>query len=229
VAKRLYQPLLPNLASAIRIVSDLPAFLAQNLERENEGVERLCVDRYLQILNALENRALYDGSLLDIGCSSGFFSYLFAITACRQVTAVDDSRAAPSGYSDDAFLRPLRAARQEYGLRHIEIVDAPIERFLAAAGRTWDIVLCLSVLHHFYTGYGDHPERGRMTARERRSLFRSIGRATGTVLYLEIDHGRVPADFLDEFSEASGLRHSQVIGSSSSAVGETRNLMELWK
>lgn len=230
MSERLYQPKLPSLASAIRIVSDLPAFLAQDLEREGAGVERLSVDRYLSILDALEHRALYDCSLLDVGCSSGFFSYLFAVTACRQVTAVDDSRGAPSGYAGDAFLRPLRAAREEYGLRHIEIVEAPIEQFLAAKPmRSWDVVLCLSVLHHFYTGYGDHPERGRMTARERRSLFKLIGKATGMVLYLEIDHARVPADFLSEFSEASGLSHSQVIGSSSSAVGETRNLMELWK
>ncbi|MGB6943707.1 MAG: class I SAM-dependent methyltransferase [Bryobacteraceae bacterium] len=227
--ERLYQPKLPDLASAIGIVSDLPAFLAQSLEHESEGVERLSVDRYLQILDAIESRALFDSSLLDIGCSSGFFSYLFAITTCRQVTAVDDSRAALSGYSDDAFLRPLRAARQEYGLDHIEIVDTPIERFLASAERIWDIVLCLSVLHHFYTGYGEHPDRGRMTPTERLSLFQSIGRTTGTVLYLEVDHGRVPADFLDEFSQASGLHHSRVIGSSSSAVGETRSLMELWR
>ena len=230
-AQRLYQPKLPSLASAIRIVSDLPAFLAQDLEREGAGVERLSVDRYLSILDALEHRALYDCSLLDIGCSSGFFSN----AVCRNRLPAGDGRRRFARRAlricHDAFLRPLRAAREEYGLRHIEIVEAPIERFLAAKPvRSWDIVLCLSVLHHFYTGYGDHPERGQMTPRERRSLFKLIGKATGMVLYPEIDHARVPADFLSEFSERPGLRHSQVIGSSlSSAVGETRNLMELWK
>jgi SAM-dependent methyltransferase len=227
---RIYQPPLPSLVSAIRIVSDLPDFLAQHLEQETSGAERSCMDRYLRILDALESRALFDCSLLDIGCSSGFFSYLFAITFCRQVTAVDDSRASAFGYGGNAFLGPLRAAREEYGLHHIEIVDAPIERFLKEhAGRRWDVVLCLSVLHHFYTGYGDDPSRGRMNPLQLGSLFHAIGNATGTVLYLEVDHGRVPADFLEEFSEASGLHHNRVIGSSSSPVGETRNLMEFWK
>ncbi len=227
---RLYQPPLPDLASAIRAVADLPGFLAKDFENEFQGIERLCIDRYLRILNAIESRGLYDCSLLDIGCSSGYFSYLFALSACRQVTAVDDSRASSFGYANDAFLRPLRDARDESGLRHIEIVDAPIERFLnEQRGRRWDVVLCLSVLHHFYTGYGDDPTKGQMTVRQRHSLFRAMGSSTGTVLYLEVDHGRVPGDFLTEFSEASGLAHCRVIGSSSSAVGETRNLMELWR
>lgn len=228
--ERLYQPPLPNLAAAIGVVADLPAFLAQPFEQQIGEVERACIDRYLLILNALETRELFDGSLLDIGCSTGFFSYLFAITACRQVTAVEDSRAAASGYGEDAFLRPLRAAKEKYRLRHIEIVDAPIEAFLAAEPeRTWDIVLCLSVLHHFYTGYGDHPERGQLRPKERQRLFQAIGHATGTVLYLEVDHGRVPPDFLAEFMAAAGFRSSRLIGSSSSAVGETREIVELWK
>ena len=228
--ERLYQPPLPDLASAIRAVADLPGFLARDFENEFPGIERLCVDRYLRILNAMESRGLYDCSLLDIGCSSGYFSYLFAVSACRQLAAVDDSRASSFGYANDAFLGPLRKACDESGLQHVEIVDAPIERFLdKQKGRRWDVVLCLSVLHHFYTGYGDDPTKGRMTAEELRSLFRCIGSATGTVLYLEVDHGRVPGDFLAKFCEASGLAHCRVIGSSCSAVGETRNLMELWR
>jgi SAM-dependent methyltransferase len=228
--ERLYQPRLPDLASVVNLVSDLPRFLGQDLTDETVGAERACFDRYLCILDALERRSLFDCSLLDIGCSNGFFAYLFAVSLCRQVTAVEDERGALAGYSENAFLGPLYKAKQEYALRHLEIADAPIERFLASCPeRQWDVVLCLSVLHHFYTGYGDHPDRGRLTDAERRALFRAIGRATGSVLYLEVDHGRVPGDFFAEFSELGGFKGRATIGSSASAVGETRTLFEVWK
>jgi SAM-dependent methyltransferase len=228
--ERLYQPHLPDLAFVINSIADMPRFLSEPLPDDTAGAERACLDRYLCILDALERRSLFDCSLLDIGCSNGFFAYLFAVSLCRQVTAIEDARGALAGYSEDAFLGPLCKAKRQYALEHIEIADAPIERFLAACpDRQWDVVLCLSVLHHFYTGYGDHPDRGRLTDEERRAVFRAIGRATGSVLYLEVDHGRVPADFFDEFSDLGGFKGRTAIGSSASAVGETRTLFEVWK
>ena len=228
--ERLYQPRLPDLASVIDSVADMPRFLSEPLWNGTLGAERACVDRYLSILDALERRSLFDCSLLDIGCANGFFAYLFAVSLCRQVTAVDDARGALAGYGKNAFLGPLKRVKREYALKHLEIAGAPIEQFLGAhPDRRWDVVLCLSVLHHFYTGYGDHPDRGRLTDEARRKLFQAIGRATGSVLYLEIDHGRTPDDFFAEFSDLGEFRGHSVIGSSSSAVGETRILFEVWK
>lgn len=228
--ERLYQPPLPDLASAISLVADLPEFLSRSLAESICGAERACFDRYLRILNALELRCAFDSSLLDIGCSSGFFAYLFAINLCREVTAVEDARGSSAGYTEGAFLGPLKNARREYGLDHLEIVEAPIEEFLTSfPDRKWDVVLCLSVLHHFYTGYGDRPEIGQLSEPQRRRLFEAIGAATGSVLYLEFDHGRMPESFLNQFIELGGFNGCNVIGSSVSAVGETRNLYELWK
>jgi hypothetical protein len=59
-------------------------------------------------------------------------------------------------------------------------------------------------------------------------LFRRIGQATGQVLYLEIDDGRAGPDFMDEFMDAAGFRNRRAIGSSCSAVGQTRDLVEIW-
>ena len=227
---RRYQPPLPDLAGALAVVTDATAFLRKGFPQDTSGAERACYDRYLRILDSLERRSLFDCSLLDIGCSNGFFAYLFAVTMCRQVTAIEDSRGASVGYSENAFLGPLCHAQRESGLRHLEVLEAPIEEFLKTCPeRRWDAVLCLSVLHHFYTGYGDHPEVGFLREEERRALFAAIGRATGTVLYLEFDHGRVPEDFLSEFKDMGGFAGSTIIGSSASAVGETRNIYELWK
>jgi hypothetical protein len=137
------------------------------------------------------------------------------------VTAVDDARGSSCGYSDNAFLAPLRCAKREFGLEHLEIVDAPIERFLTEfPDRRWDIVLCLSVLHHFYTGYGDHLDTGRLTEEERASVFRAIGRVTRSVLFLEIDHGRVP-----DMAGIRGTGRIQRRQSSASPSGSFR----LWK
>lgn len=228
--ERLYQPPLPGLGAVINAITNLPGFLSEPVPGETSVGGRACFDRYLCILDALERRSLIDSSLLDIGCSSGFFAYLFAVTACRQVTAVEDARGASAGYGENAFLAPLLRAKQQYALHHLEIIDKPIEQFLVASpDRQWDVVLCLSVLHHFYTGYGDHPDRGRLTEEERQDLFAAIGQATGSVLYLEVDHGRVPDEFFADFMKRGGFRGCALIASSASEVGETRNLFELWK
>ena len=154
---RIYQPPLPALSAVIAAAADLPTLLSETLTSQISDAERACFDRYFRILDSIETNSLVDPSLLDIGCANGFFAYLFAVTTCRQVTAVDDARGSSCGYSDNAFLAPLHRAKREYGLEHLEIVGAPIEQFLTECpDRQWDIVLCLSVLHHFYTGYGDH-------------------------------------------------------------------------
>ena len=227
---RIYQPPLPEVSAVIAAAADLPRFLSEPLMSRIHGAERACFDRYLRILDSIETHSLIDPSLLDIGCASGFFAYLFAVTTSRQVTAVDDARGSSCGYSDNAFLAPLHSAKQEYGLEHLEIVDAPVERFLAECpDRRWDVVLCLSVLHHFYTGYGDQPHTGRLGTEERAGIFRAIGRATRSVLFLEVDQGRVPDGFLPEFVQLAGFRGADPIGSSASAVGDGRLLYELWK
>jgi len=227
---RRYQPPLPDLAAALGMVTHTAAFLGRGWQDDPSGAERACYDRYLCILDSLERRSLFDCSLLDVGCANGFFAYLFAVTLCRQVTAVEDMRGASAGYGENAFLAPLLRAQREAGLRHLKVLDAPIEEFLKSCpDRQWDVVLCLSVLHHFYTGYGDRPEVGRMGEDERRSLFAALGRATGRVLYLEFDHARVPEGFLSTFRDSGGFAGSAVIGSSASAVGDTRDLYELWK
>src|ERR1019366_4743264 len=227
---RIYQPPLPALSAVIAAAADLPTLLSETLTSQISDAERACFDRYFRILDSIETNSLVDPSLLDIGCANGFFAYLFAVTTCRQVTAVDDARGSSCGYSDNAFLAPLHRAKREYGLEHLEIVGAPIEQFLTECpDRQWDIVLCLSVLHHFYTGYGDHPDMGRLTEENRASVFRAIGRATRSVLFLEIDHGRVPDSFLPEFVELAGFKSADPIGSSASAVGDTRLPFELWK
>ena len=158
MSERLYQPKLPSLASAIRIVSDLPAFLAQDLEREGAGVERLSVDRYLSILDALEHRALYDCSLLDIGCSSGFFSYLFAVTACRQVTAVEIRAARPP---DTAASVPSPAPRGAGRIRAPPHRNCGCPDRAVSGGQAGAKLGYRSVPERsapLIYGYGDHPE-----------------------------------------------------------------------
>lgn len=220
------------------ILSSLSAPLAfdewhEYLLSSHGPYERICLDRYITILNRLLLCGLPNCSLLDLGCSSGFFASAFALTLASQVTAVEDERAAAFGYRPDAFLQPLRAFVLQHGLKHIEVVDKPIESFLAveADRRQWDVVLCLSVLHHYHTGYGDHVDVGALEADRRYALYQQLGAVTRRLLYLEIDSTRIGSQeqFFSDLCDLGRFHTPIRVGWSCSAPGDRRAIWELMK
>ncbi|HZS07230.1 MAG TPA: class I SAM-dependent methyltransferase [Blastocatellia bacterium] len=230
---RLYQPPpapLEMLLHGLSFSHDLGPW-RNFLESSSELCERICLDRYIMILNRLLNHRLYDCSVLDLGCSSGFFSYAFAVTAASQVTGVEDERAMKFGYDERAFLRPLREVKEHYRLDHLEIVGQSIENFLEqqAWRRSWDVVLCLSVLHHFRTGYGDCPGDGQLGADDLTRLYERLGAVTRRVLYLEVDETRIGDErqFFSELCQSGGFDPPVALGYSCSAPGVPRTVWEL--
>jgi SAM-dependent methyltransferase len=107
-------------------------------------------------------------SVLDLACSYGWFVREFSARG-SDALGVERDRAA------------LKIGRIAYGLRAEQTVDADLQPFLSAASaRRWDVVLLLSVLHHFVL------KRRGCTAEE---LLRRVDRITGSCLFLDTGQG----------------------------------------
>ena len=79
-----------------------------------------------------------------------------------------------SGVERDPLARRLGPA--VYGLEPEQVVTADAVDFLRAENRTYDVVSCFSLLHHFALGRGSVDEVG---------LLRLLDRITGRVLFLD--------------------------------------------
>jgi len=129
------------------------------------GVIRRCDDRLAMMLKFLASagRPLAGLSVLDVACAYGWFVNEFAQRGAA-ATGVDSDFAA------------LRLGRIAYGLRPEQTVHADLRTFLSTCGRKWDVVLLLSVLHHFVL----NPRRGRPE-----ELLRRVDRVTGSCLFID--------------------------------------------
>jgi hypothetical protein len=125
---------------------------------------RRCTDRLTKMQALLAERGVGEGaSYLDVACCYGWFP-------SRLLAAGFDAH----GIERDPLSRPL--AQAVYGLDpgRIEIGDA-VEA-LRGAGRTYDVVSCFSLLHHFALG------RASVGADD---LLRLLDDVTGRVLFLD--------------------------------------------
>lgn len=148
--RELYQPVrLPELAggwTVVRRCSDRLALMAPYLE-EVRGA----------------TRGLGAPSYLDVASCYGWF-----------VDRIGDLGFRAEGIERDPLAPRLGAT--VYGLDPAQIAVGDAPGFLAEAARTWDVVSCFSLLHHFVLG------RGTTTAEE---LVQRLDRATGRVLFLD--------------------------------------------
>lgn len=229
---RSYAPALPSVETLLRTMSFVPEtgpWRAELIKHHSE-FEQICLDRYLRIVQAMQSLNLYDCSMLDLGCSSGFFSYCFAITMASQVTAVDDERAVGI-YGAEASLRPLEDARARYDLQHLEIQRAPIEAFLAqeSGRRRWDVVLCLAVLHHLKNGYADD-QSTKLSDEAFRALCARLGEVTGKVLFVTVDASRIDVQELHrDLQDIGEFDAPQPLGLTASGTGEPRMIWQFLK
>jgi len=126
---------------------------------------RRCRDRLAMMLDFLDatGRPPATLSVLDLACSYGWFVREFASRGSA-ATGVD------------ADLAALKIGRIAYGLGTEQTVHSDVRTFLSGCDRTWDVVLLLSVLHHFVLKRGAAgPEQ----------LLRQVDRITGSCLFLD--------------------------------------------
>jgi hypothetical protein len=128
--------------------------------RQSWPTVRRCTDR-LEKMSAFLDRA--GGSYLDVASCYGWFVAEFAK---RGYDA--------GGMERDPLAVPLGQAA--YGLPDGAIQVGDCVELLRSAGRTWDVVSCFSLLHHFVLGRGSVNEV---------ELIKLLDSVTGRVLFLD--------------------------------------------
>jgi SAM-dependent methyltransferase len=218
----LSQPLPTALQSLVGKVSqELGERELYELHQPIEGVEfekswpivRKCHDR-LQMMLAFLNSFMPSGSrmsVVDLGCSYGWFVAEFAKRG-HQAMGIDSSPAA------------LKIGQIAYGLSAEQAVKVDLQAFFARCDRTFDVVLLLSILHHFV------PKSHFGRAEE---ILKRVDAITGSVLFLDTGqshekwfHRSLPDwddDFIIKFIQRhTSFKHVIPLGADSDNVGGYR-------
>lgn len=147
-------------------------------------VVRRCRTRLQMMLRFLRERGYPFSklSVLDLACSYGWFVAEFAKLGCVSFGVERDPKA-------------LRIGQVAYGLQPEQIVAADLRSFLGENNRTFDVVLFLSVLHHYALGC-QQPRPVEM--------IRALDAVTGSCLFLDTGerHEHWYKDSLREWSPA---------------------------
>jgi hypothetical protein len=132
---------------------------------------RRCRDRFGMMSRFLEEHDLMPPACttyLDIACSYGWFVKEFGRLGFDAYGGGEIDWAA------------CEIGRRIYGLRKDQVIRSEVVRFLKNNVRRYDVVSCLSLVHHFIIGL---PYRASISAEEMLSL---IDRATKTVLFFDM-------------------------------------------
>ncbi len=202
--------------------------LVDHVSQHFGEADRSCVDRWLIIYDRARSMGLNVPSVLDLGCSSGLFSVLARLSLSNDVVAVDDGSALTAGYDGRSVLLGLADIASQLGVTDIEAVNEDVVTFVNQAsqtGRSWDLTLCLGLLHHLVRGYADLPTSTRLSDHDFDTFLRYLARCTRKALWIEVDETRVgPARaFFDRITNVTGLR-GESVGLSCSGQGRPRQL-----
>jgi hypothetical protein len=127
---------------------------------------RRCTDRLEKMTAFLDDRKLLPpatSSYLDVASCYGWF-----------VKEMSRLGYEANGMERDPLAPPL--GRAAYGLEEGVVQIGDCVELLRSVGRTWDVVSCFSLLHHFALG------RGAVSEKE---LIRLLDAATGAVLFFD--------------------------------------------
>jgi SAM-dependent methyltransferase len=124
----------------------------QELARREGDYERVAVDRALAIAVDMASIGLpIPSRVLDVGCSVGTISVLLA-AAGHVVTGIDsDVVADVQDWQNPTRLQAARAAQTS---ARCVLLRRDLRDHLRVDSSTVDVVLLLSVLHHWLSGYG---------------------------------------------------------------------------
>ena len=210
-----YQPLLDDGAAIRRLAScegDTGAEHAADLGR----AERVCADRARILRDDLRETvgALEGRTLLDIGCNVGFFCHYFASLGVQAVGIDNNQHNRNQRYSLSNSVRTAIGMNRRYGLE-CEFLRVDAREWVKGQTRTFDVVLLLSVLHHFFLGYPLGRSEGDPMA-QARNFLGDVARLTREVLYIEYEdhHSEVSTRALEQLLRSTGWFRSveQVAG-----------------
>lgn len=114
--------------------------------------ERVGIDRAMAIAIDLAVRgSRNDATILDVGCSVGTIGRLLSEIGYR-VTGIDsDVVAGVQEWQDERIIASARSGGQG---SNFSFVRADLRNFLDSNDDEYDVVLLLSVIHHWLSGYG---------------------------------------------------------------------------
>jgi len=92
--------------------------------------------------------------VLDVGCDFGFWSFLAADIGAAEVVGIDRGRKVP-GVGDVDIVAHNRAQASEHSYKKVRFEYANLGQQWLEFGQ-FDIVLMLSMYHHFFAQCGDH-------------------------------------------------------------------------
>lgn len=131
---------LQRLLLEVNQINDIELYQpVDRLEVSGWPAVRKCSDRYQMMQAFLVQLGIQQGSVIDLACSYGWFLKQFKQHGF-EVTGVDRDPEA------------LGVARLIHGLNPDETHCQRVEDFLPKANRQWDVVLFLSILHHYALG-----------------------------------------------------------------------------
>lgn len=168
---------------------------------------RNCKDRLDMMFNWIDKNNITTGSYIDLPCSYGYF--------------VDNFKKrgfASKGYDID--LSSIKIAHQINRLEE-EISQKDIIKYLETTTDKFDVVSCLSILHHFVMGRIDYPYM---------NIVKNLDKLTGKVLFL--DTGQVHekqyegelTGWTDEFIiklfvDNTSFKHGEILGKDQDNIG----------
>ncbi|MEK7461341.1 MAG: methyltransferase domain-containing protein [Patescibacteria group bacterium] len=199
----------------------------------NRQLDRICMDRATMIRNAMRlHFDPKDKTILDLGCNTGFFSHYFARVGMEATGIDSNSHNSVKGTTVDAATSVIDTANRLarlYGVsKNAHFIESEIQPFLADFKQS-DVVLCLSLFHHFFydgSGYGVR-EKADVDA-----LLKLIASRAKQLMYFEIDHrtsdknGWLEADLPKILKEKGDFKQVNIIGLSTDAFVRYRSLYE---
>lgn len=207
---------------------NLEPFLKQHFTKT---LDRICIDRAIMIRNsAITHLPLNGLTLLDLGCNTGFFSHYFARLGAQPTGIDSNSHNSIKGTTADAAISVIESAKtmsKEYGVK-ATFVEDDIISYLETAPK-FDIVLCLSLIHHFFNVHNGYGVKSQTDVSE---VFQLVASKAKRLLYFEIDHntadkyGWEETDVPKIIQKLGNFKEVRVIGISVDAYLRYRNLYE---
>lgn len=223
-----YQPLKWELNELVPILKNdfidtVSLFNSINLQE----VERFTFDRAIMIINFLRSKGTTSPAILDLGASGGVFSFLLNIAMGAHVTALDDDRyISVQNENKESSIKNTAVRVKELEFKNFVTIDSSIEEFILNSPPfpLYDAVLFLNVLHHFYTGYGQGSDYGKMNDRDLKDMLFKLGRITNKFLFFEVNSYVINdyEKYLTDLKYTLCFREFELVGRSTATDGSTR-------
>lgn len=222
-----YQPLDWNITNLLSLKEEKINLVDLFQRFKLHDVERFTFDRAVAISNFLREKNVKKPTVLDLGSSGGVFSLTLKYTLDAHAIAVDDDRYIQiQGENDVSSINAMKKRLEANHIEGIVPINSSIEDYIEKLPPhpLYDVVLLLNILHHFYTGYGQCSEYGKMSWEETSKLLKKLGDITNKYLFFEINSLVIDEyeNYLTDIMYAGGFSKLEYVTRSVATDGKIR-------